>query len=108
MALSLQEVLVVGSFAEQVKFSELTLDMFRMLQTLEREPQEDLAQIYDASPAPGSRAPFVSFFISEIFACEGVGSRRRQFSVFILFFFCRSHFFFFLMSILGAITPAFV
>ena len=43
----------------QVKFSELTLDMFRMLQTLEREPQEDLAQIYDASPAPG-RVPFVS------------------------------------------------
>ena len=44
----------------QVKFSELTLDMFRMLQTLEREPQEDLTnQIYDASPAPG-RTPFVS------------------------------------------------
>lgn len=44
----------------QVKFSELTLDMFRMLQTLEREPQEDLTnQIYDASPAPG-RQPFVS------------------------------------------------
>ena len=34
--------------------------MFRMLQTLEREPQEDLSnQIYDASPAPG-RQPFVS------------------------------------------------
>ena len=44
----------------QVKFSELTLDMFRMLQTLEREPQEDLNnQMYDASPAPG-RTPFVS------------------------------------------------
>ena len=44
----------------QVKFSELTLDMFRMLQSLEREPQEDLSnQIYDASPAPG-RQPFVS------------------------------------------------
>ena len=43
-----------------MKFSELTLDMFRMLQTLEREPQEDLTnQIYDASPAPG-RQPFVS------------------------------------------------
>ncbi|KAH7931691.1 hypothetical protein HPB51_029719 [Rhipicephalus microplus] len=37
----------------QVKFSELTLDMFRMLQTLEREPQEDTTQLYDASPAPG-------------------------------------------------------
>lgn len=44
----------------QVKFSELTIDMFRMLQTLEREPQEDVAQIYDASPAP-NKIPFVSF-----------------------------------------------
>jgi hypothetical protein len=31
-----------------------------MLQTLEREPQEDLTnQVFDASPAPG-RTPFVS------------------------------------------------
>lgn len=43
----------------QVKFSELTIDMFRMLQTLEREPQEDPAQLYDASPAP-TKLPFVS------------------------------------------------
>lgn len=57
MTLSLQEVLIVGASSDQVKFSELTLDMFRMLQTLEREPQEDMiSQLYDASPAPG-RAP---------------------------------------------------
>ena len=43
MNLSLQEVIIVGSYSEQVKFSELTIDMFRMLQTLEREPQEDLS-----------------------------------------------------------------
>lgn len=43
----------------QVKFSELTMDMFRMLQTLEREPQDDFNHIYDASPAPG-RVPLVS------------------------------------------------
>ncbi|XP_033732560.1 protein SCAI-like isoform X3 [Pecten maximus] len=56
--LSLQEILIVGNSSEQVKFSELTLDMFRMLQTLEREPQEDLSnQIFDASPAPG-KPPF--------------------------------------------------
>ena len=49
--------------SSQVKFSELTLDMFRMLQTLEREPQEELNnQIYDASPATG-HMPFVSKFI---------------------------------------------
>ena len=47
----------------QLKYSELTLDMFRMLQTLEREPQEDLSnQIYDASPAPG-RPPYVSLMM---------------------------------------------
>ena len=62
MTLSLQEVLIVGSCSEQVKFSELTLDMFRMLQTLEREPQEDMAQMYDQSPAPG-RVPFVSIVL---------------------------------------------
>lgn len=37
----------------KVKFSELTLDMFRMLQALEREPQEDVNQMHDTSPAPG-------------------------------------------------------
>ena len=58
MTLSLQEVLIVGSCSEQVKFSELTLDMFRMLQSLEMEPQEDMVQMYDASPAPG-RIPYV-------------------------------------------------
>lgn len=36
----------------QVKFSELTLDMFRMLQLLEREPQEEVTQVYDASGQP--------------------------------------------------------
>ncbi|XP_037525158.1 protein SCAI isoform X3 [Rhipicephalus sanguineus] len=55
--LSLQEILIIGNCCDQVKFSELTLDMFRMLQTLEREPQEDTTQLYDASPAPG-RVPF--------------------------------------------------
>ena len=39
------QVIIVGNVAEQVKFSELTLDMFRMLQTLEREPQDEMAQV---------------------------------------------------------------
>ena len=68
MTLTLQEVLIVGSCSEQVKFSELTLDMFRMLQTLEREPQEDMAQMYDQSPAPG-RVPFVSNFLLRKYFC---------------------------------------
>lgn len=58
MTLSLQQVIIVGNVADQVKFSELTLDMFRMLQTLEREPQDELAQVYDTSPAPG-RVPMM-------------------------------------------------
>lgn len=47
MDLTLQEVLIIGNNNDQVKFSELTLDMFRILQTLEREPQEDASyQVY--------------------------------------------------------------
>lgn len=53
MTLVLQEILIVGSTSEQVKFSELTMDMFRMIQTLERETQDDYNHIYNASPAPG-------------------------------------------------------
>jgi hypothetical protein len=62
MHFTLQEVLIVGNSSEQVKFSELTIDMFRMLQTLEREPSaaDAMMPVYDASPAPG-RSPLVSF-----------------------------------------------
>ena len=60
MTLSLQEVLIIGASSDQVKFSELTLDMFRMLQTLEREPQEDLTHMYDTSPGSGRLPPMVS------------------------------------------------
>ncbi|CAH0386672.1 unnamed protein product [Bemisia tabaci] len=57
MCYSLQEILIVGNCSDQVKFSELTMDMFRMLQTFEREPQDEYNHIYDSSPAP-SRVPF--------------------------------------------------
>ncbi|KAL0121207.1 hypothetical protein PUN28_008707 [Cardiocondyla obscurior] len=56
MCLSLQEILIVGNCADQVKFSELSMDMFRMLQTLEREPRDDPNHLHDASPA--GRMPF--------------------------------------------------
>ncbi|XP_046997506.1 protein SCAI isoform X1 [Schistocerca americana] len=52
MNLTLQEILIIGNCNDQVKFSELTMDMFRMVQTLEREPQDEYNHIYDASPAP--------------------------------------------------------
>ncbi|KAL1131066.1 hypothetical protein AAG570_012303 [Ranatra chinensis] len=70
MNLSLQEIVIVGNCNDQVKFSELTMDMFRMLQTLEREPQEDYNHIYD-SPAPG-RVPFEKSY-SVTSAKGGVG-----------------------------------
>ncbi|KAL5293007.1 SCAI family protein [Megaselia abdita] len=72
MTLNLQEIIIVGSACEQAKFSELTMDMFRMLQTLEREPLESASTSmigphsslhgpHDASPAasripPGSKS----------------------------------------------------
>ncbi|KAI9281116.1 hypothetical protein BY458DRAFT_553021 [Sporodiniella umbellata] len=34
----LQEAILVGNYQKQIKFSELTLDMYRMIQSLEREP----------------------------------------------------------------------
>ena len=44
----------------QAKFSELTIDMFRMLQTLEREPQEEgLHSSCETSPN-SARTPYVS------------------------------------------------
>ncbi|XP_055382653.1 protein SCAI isoform X3 [Condylostylus longicornis] len=69
MTLSLQEILIVGSACEQAKFSELTMDMFRMLQTLEREPTESVHSIgshatmhgihgHDASPAASRMPPY--------------------------------------------------
>jgi len=36
--LSLEEILIIGNYQDQIKFSELTLDMYRMLQALERQP----------------------------------------------------------------------
>ncbi|KAI9095450.1 protein SCAI [Phlyctochytrium arcticum] len=36
--LKLQEAILVGNYQNQIKFSELTLDMYRLLQSLEREP----------------------------------------------------------------------
>ncbi|XP_065077743.1 protein SCAI isoform X1 [Ochlerotatus camptorhynchus] len=69
MTLSLQEILIVGSACEQAKFSELTMDMFRMLQTLEREPTESMHPLaghpmvthggpHDASPAASRMPPY--------------------------------------------------
>ena len=36
--LRLSEIVIIGNCQNQIKFSELSIDMFRMLQTVEREP----------------------------------------------------------------------
>ncbi|XP_070581867.1 protein SCAI-like [Ptychodera flava] len=55
--LTLQEALIIGNCNEQIKFSELTLDMYRILQALEREPKGDEIHHHhnDSSPAPGQQ-----------------------------------------------------
>ena len=56
----------------QAKFSELTIDMFRMLQTLEREPQEDgLHNSCETSPN-SARTPYVSNAAGRLSSCAGV------------------------------------
>lgn len=62
MTLSLQEILIVGSAVEQAKFSELTMDMFRMLQTLEREPQESFHGHHHGGPHGKSSHKFIQIF----------------------------------------------
>ncbi|KAJ3124025.1 hypothetical protein HK098_001456 [Nowakowskiella sp. JEL0407] len=50
--LRLQEAILVGNFQNQIKFSELTLDMYRMLQSLEREPNVNAANNAGAMAPP--------------------------------------------------------
>ncbi|XP_066517917.1 protein SCAI [Hoplias malabaricus] len=52
--LILADALIVGNCNNQVKFSELTIDMFRMLQALEREPVNLATQ---TSTKPGTLEP---------------------------------------------------
>ncbi|CAF4577053.1 unnamed protein product, partial [Rotaria sp. Silwood2] len=44
---SLEEILVIGNYQDQIKFSELTLDMYRMLQAVERQPVESTSSSDD-------------------------------------------------------------
>ncbi|XP_065214251.1 protein SCAI [Planococcus citri] len=59
MTLTLQEIILIGNVNDQVKYSEMTIDMFRMIQTLEREKRhEDFNHTSD----PPSRASFEKSF----------------------------------------------
>ncbi|CAF1594420.1 unnamed protein product, partial [Adineta steineri] len=44
---SLEEILIIGNYQDQIKFSELTLDMYRMLQAVERQPIESISSLDD-------------------------------------------------------------
>ncbi|CDS43152.1 conserved hypothetical protein [Echinococcus multilocularis] len=39
--LQLSEIIIIGNCFEQIRFSEITLDMFRILQCVERDPQDN-------------------------------------------------------------------
>jgi hypothetical protein len=68
---TLEEILIIGNYQEQIKFSEckeiwflidlekifvlVTLDMYRMLQAVERQPGESITQ----SPANHEKEIFV-------------------------------------------------
>ncbi|CAG8440931.1 7956_t:CDS:10 [Rhizophagus irregularis] len=54
--LKLQEAILVGNYQSQIKFSELTLDMYHILQSLEREP----APPKSGPKTPGSEVPVVN------------------------------------------------
>ncbi|XP_068619623.1 protein SCAI [Battus philenor] len=59
-SLTLQEAIIVGSISQQVKFSELTMDMYRILQTLEWEPTGEMPQVYNESPRHRFSTPQMS------------------------------------------------
>ncbi|KAJ3051659.1 hypothetical protein HK097_007336 [Rhizophlyctis rosea] len=50
--LKLQQAILVGNYQNQIKFSELTLDMYRILQSLEREPTSQAAGARPSSEMP--------------------------------------------------------
>ncbi|XP_050684185.1 protein SCAI isoform X2 [Leptidea sinapis] len=58
MHLSLQDVIIVGSSNAQVKFSELTIDMYRIVHTVEREMiRPTPPMLNDEVPPPGQVPP---------------------------------------------------
>ncbi|XKL60173.1 hypothetical protein PGB90_001189 [Kerria lacca] len=59
MTLTLQEIILIGNVNDQVKYSEMTIDMFRMIQTLEREKRHEE---FNHTSDPPSRASFEKSF----------------------------------------------
>merc|ERR1712137_219378 len=51
--IKVQEAILVGNYQHQVKFSELTLDMFRIMQCLEWEPEANAETSSERKDQPG-------------------------------------------------------
>mmetsp|Transcript_127969 Transcript_127969/g.190641 ORF Transcript_127969/g.190641 Transcript_127969/m.190641 type:complete len:565 (+) Transcript_127969:22-1716(+) len=51
--IKVQEAILVGNYQHQVKFSELTLDMFRIMQCLEWEPESNMEGNSERKDQPG-------------------------------------------------------
>ncbi|KAF9314197.1 hypothetical protein BG003_004397 [Podila horticola] len=68
--LKLQEAILVGNSHNQIKFSELTIDMFRILQSLERETP----QIRGSSVEAGAKASLTSAVSAAVASGTETGS----------------------------------
>ncbi|KAG0337288.1 hypothetical protein BG000_005605 [Podila horticola] len=68
--LKLQEAILVGNSHNQIKFSELTIDMFRILQSLERETP----QIRGSSVDAGAKASLTSAVSAAVASGTETGS----------------------------------
>ncbi|TPX50258.1 hypothetical protein SeLEV6574_g01006 [Synchytrium endobioticum] len=81
--LRLSEVILVGNYQNQIKFSELTLDMYRMLQALEREPVSGGAAASDN--VAKEEAPAVGANIIEDSSEKSAAVRRSNPHKYLLF-----------------------
>ncbi|TNM92508.1 hypothetical protein fugu_019520 [Takifugu bimaculatus] len=68
--LVLADSLIIGNCNNQVKFSELTIDMFRMLQALEREPVNLATQTSKQGVLESSEKPAKREKPSQVFAVQ--------------------------------------
>ncbi|CAF0734692.1 unnamed protein product [Adineta ricciae] len=46
---TIEEILIIGNYQDQIKFSELTIDMYRMLQAVERQTSDSSTSLDDKS-----------------------------------------------------------
>lgn len=77
MNLKLQDAIIIGSGTQLVKFSELTIDMFRMLQNLEWEIDVPIKD-------PSVDSPHASGETSK--TPKRIGNQNKYFYIIIIFY----------------------